>query len=67
MTENRFESMECKLAFVEELVEQLNGVVSSQQQQIDRQQQQLDALRNQMKSAESQLARPEEESPPPHY
>ncbi|MDX8412465.1 MAG: SlyX family protein [Mariprofundales bacterium] len=65
--ESRLESMECKLAFVEELVEQLNGVVSSQQRQIDRQQQQLDGLRHQMKSGGSQLARPEDEAPPPHY
>jgi len=61
------ETVECKLAFVEELVEQLNGVVIRQQRQIDAQQQQLDFLHTQIKQGESSLARPEEESPPPHY
>ena len=62
----RLETIECKLAYVEELVEQLNGVVISQQRQLDLQHQQLERLRSQLKQGET-LARPDEEPPPPHY
>jgi len=67
VSDARLEALECKVAFVEDLLEQPNGVVSSQQQQLDSQQQVLDALRRQFKQGASHLARPEEESPPPHY
>ncbi|MDQ6950806.1 MAG: SlyX family protein [Mariprofundales bacterium] len=63
----RLEQIECKLAYVEDLVEQLNGVVTSQQRQLDAQQQRIARLRSQLKQGESQLARPEEEPLPPHY
>ncbi|MDX8408984.1 MAG: SlyX family protein [Mariprofundales bacterium] len=62
----RLEQIECKLAYVEDLVEQLNGVVVSQQRQLDLQHQQLEHLRQQCKQGEA-VARPEEEVPPPHY
>ncbi|MDQ6963539.1 MAG: SlyX family protein [Mariprofundales bacterium] len=67
--EERLELLECKLAFVEELVEQLNSVVSSQQQQIEHQQRQLNRLSNQIKESDGyqQPSRVEDEPPPPHY
>ncbi len=65
--ERRLEAVECKLAFVEEMVEQLNGVVSSQQRQIDALEQQLTQLHARLRQGATVLATPEEEAPPPHY
>ena len=65
--EQRLEAVECKLAFVEDLVEQLNAVVSSQQRQIDALERQLTQLQERIRQGETPLARPEEEAPPPHY
>jgi len=66
MSEARFEILETKVAFQEELIQQLDDAVISQQKQIGEMQQQLKMLRSEFKSLETQL--PESpESPPPHY
>ncbi len=68
MSGDRLEAVECKLAFVEELLDQLNGVVTAQQRQIDELRQRMVQLQDRLSAhAASPLARPDEEAPPPHY
>ena len=61
-------NLEIKLAFQEDLVETLNQVIISQQQQLDLLQQQFKLLYQQLKSLQpSNIADVSEEVPPPHY
>ena len=62
----RFEDLEVKVAFQEELIQQLDEALISQQQQISELQAQLKILRSEFRTLESQL--PDgPEPPPPHY
>ena len=65
--ENRVVELETKISYQEHLLQELNDVIASQQQQIDRLEQELRRIREHLKGNDSHLARPEEESPPPHY
>jgi len=65
--ENRLIELETKISYQEHLLQELNDVIASQQQQIDRLEKEMKRMREHLKGSDSQLARPEEEAPPPHY
>lgn len=66
--ETRLTNLEVKIAFQDDLLESLNRIVASQQQQIDLLQQEMRLLYEQIKSlSPSNIAEPVEETPPPHY
>lgn len=66
--ESRLTNLETKVAFQDDLVESLNRIVASQQQQIDLLQQQVQMLYDQLRSlAPSNVALESEEARPPHY
>lgn len=64
MSEQRLTDLEIKLTFLEETVDQLNGVIIDQNRRIDQLQSQLAGLKNEIE--ESKTAAPSNE-PPPHY
>jgi SlyX protein len=69
MPTERLDDLEIKMAFQEELVEALNGVVVRQQQEIELLQQQIRYLYRQVRDlrpADEASPAPEEEVPP-HY
>ncbi len=69
MSTERLDDLEIKMAFQEELVEALNGVVVRQQQEIELLQQQIRYLYRQVRDlrpADEAPPAPEEEVPP-HY
>lgn len=60
--------LQTRLAFQDGLLEELNHVVTSQQQQIDRLENTVKALKSQMESMQqTQLVQQGNEPPPPHY
>ncbi|MDT8377188.1 MAG: SlyX family protein [Mariprofundaceae bacterium] len=60
--------LETKISYQEHMIHDLNEVVTRQQKQIDLLEADMKRIREHLKdSSESQLARPEEETPPPHY
>ena len=64
----KIEALEIKLAFQDDLVETLNGIVVEQQQQIELLQQQVKVLYQQIKSLQpSNISDIADEVPPPHY
>jgi SlyX protein len=66
--ESRLTNLESKVAFQDDLLDSLNRIVASQQQQIDLLQQQIQMLYDQLRSiAPSNLALESEETRPPHY
>jgi SlyX protein len=64
--EKRFEDLEVKVAFQEELIQQLDEALISQQQQITELQSQLKILEGEFRTLESQMP-DAPEPPPPHY
>lgn len=66
--ESRLTNLETKVAYQDDLVETLNRIVVTQQQQIDLLQQQVQMLYDQMRSlTPSDLAPGEVDERPPHY
>lgn len=62
----RLESVETKLAFQEDALQQLSDVLVAQQARLDRLEAQLAALREQVRGQEGEGAGVGDE-PPPHY
>ena len=68
MSEERLIELETKLAFQETIVEELNEIVTRQQQQLDILQSAIEQLNDRLKSAsEETVMEPAQERPPPHY
>ena len=66
--ENRLVELETRLAFQEDTLQALNGIVSRQQQEILMLSRDLEALRAQIRALSPELvASRAEEPPPPHY
>ncbi|MFC1567691.1 SlyX family protein [Pseudomonadota bacterium] len=66
--ENRIIELETKLSYQDHMIQELNEVVTRQQQQIDALELQMKRTLDHLKAtSSSQIARPEEEVPPPHY
>ena len=68
MLENRIEELEMKIAFQEQLLDELNHALVQQQFDIDKMQVQLRYMSNKLKDFQpSNIASQSEETPPPHY
>ncbi|MCK8907839.1 SlyX family protein [Haemophilus influenzae] len=68
MLENRIEELEMKIAFQEQLLDELNYALVQQQFDIDKMQVQLRYMVNKLKDFQSSnIASQSEETPPPHY
>lgn len=68
MLENRIEELETKIAFQEQLLDELNHALVQQQFDIDKMQVQLHYMANKLKAFQpSNIASQSEETPPPHY
>ncbi|RZU47455.1 SlyX protein [Fluviicoccus keumensis] len=69
MSTERLDDLEIKMAFQEELVEALNGVVGRQQQEIELLQQQVRYLYRQIRDLRpvDEAAPAPEDEVPPHY
>ncbi len=66
--QNRIEDLECKLAFQEQTIDELNDALSQQQLIITKMQEQMKYVANKVKNIDSSnLADASEETPPPHY
>lgn len=66
--ENRITELEMKVAFQEQLLEELNQALVQQQFDMDRIQLQLRYMANKLKDFQpSNIASQAEETPPPHY
>lgn len=65
--ENRITELETKMAFSEDLLEELNRTVFRQQQQITQLQQELRALRQQLQASMPAEQRSPGDEMPPHY
>jgi SlyX protein len=63
----RIEALETKISYQEHLIQELNEVVISQQNQMDKLEKSLEQLRDYIRSAGEQQSSPEQEAPPPHY
>lgn len=67
MSEKRFDDLETKVAFQEELIQQLDDALISQQRQIATLEQQLKILQSEFRNIENQMPDNTPEPPPPHY
>jgi SlyX protein len=69
MSTERLDDLEIKMAFQEELVEALNGIVARQQQEIELLQQQMRYLYRQIRDLRpvDEAAPSPEDEVPPHY
>ncbi|MEQ4924472.1 SlyX family protein [Proteus hauseri] len=60
--------LESKIAFQDATIEELNQVVTQQQIEMSRFKEHLKVVTERLKATQpSMLARPEDETPPPHY
>lgn len=65
---NRIDDLECKLAFQEQTIEDLNDALTQQQLLITKMQDQMKFVVGKVKNMDnSNLADASEETPPPHY
>ena len=68
MQEQRLIEMETKLAFQETTLQELNDIVTRQQNQLDILQAAIQQLNDRVKSlSEEGVRAPQDEPPPPHY
>jgi len=66
--ENRIIDLESKLAFQDETINDLNEVITDQQQQLDQLREEIRLLNLRISSvAENSSVSEEKEPPPPHY
>ncbi|MFA0088785.1 SlyX family protein [Vibrio sp. 10N.261.51.F12] len=66
--QDRINDMECKIAFQEQTIEELNDALTQQQLLISKMQDQMKFVVGKVKNMDSpNLADPSEETPPPHY
>ncbi|UZE95100.1 SlyX family protein [Alkalimarinus alittae] len=66
-TEDRLTELETKMAFQEDLLQDLNDVVARQEQQLDKLWQANKMLKSQLDSVNSAPGEASHEAPPPHY
>lgn len=65
---NRIDDLECKLAFQEQTIDELNEALTQQQLLISKMQDQMKYVVGKVKNMDnSNLADASEETPPPHY
>ncbi|MBW3697379.1 SlyX family protein [Vibrio sp. T187] len=65
---NRIDDLECKLAFQEQTIDDLNEALTQQQLLITKMQDQMKYVVGKVKNMDSSnLADASEETPPPHY
>ncbi|OYY21758.1 MULTISPECIES: SlyX family protein [unclassified Polynucleobacter] len=67
MTEDRITSLEIKLSFTEDLIDQLNQTIYKQQQQIEFLYRELKSIKEQASSGESAGNSSPKDEIPPHY
>ena len=66
--QDRLAEVETRIAFQEQTIQQLNEVVTGQQDEIDRLAREVEELRAQLLTlAPSLVERRDDEAPPPHY
>ncbi|WP_371374574.1 SlyX family protein [Thalassotalea aquiviva] len=66
--QNRIDNLEAKLAFQDDVIEQLNNEITIHQDQLSKLSEQMHLVVQRVKEMNtSQMAKPEEETPPPHY
>lgn len=66
--EARIIELETKISYQDHTIQELSDVIARQQRQIDRLETDTKRIRDHLKGgSESHLARPDEETPPPHY
>lgn len=66
--QQRIDDLECKLAFQEQTIDELNAALTQQQLLINKMQDQMKYVVGKMKNMDtSHLADPANETPPPHY
>lgn len=63
----RLEDLETKVVYQERTIDQLNEVVTKQQDQVDRLRLEVDQLNKTLKAISSLTVEGGEEPPPPHY
>jgi len=66
-TENRLIELETKMAFQDDLLQDLNDVVARQEQTIEKLWQANRMLKSQLDSVQGPAGEPTSEAPPPHY
>ena len=59
--------LQTKLSFQDELLEQLNQIITDQQQQISRLELKLESLKSQVQTMQSTQVVSDANEPPPHY
>jgi SlyX protein len=67
MTEDRITSLEIKLSFTEDLIDQLNQTIYKQQQQIEFLYRELKSIKEQASSGDSAGNSSPKDEIPPHY
>ena len=66
--EERLIELETKISYQDHLIGELNDVVIRQQAQLNKLEKEIRQMREHLNGATSSgLARPDEETPPPHY
>lgn len=66
--QEKIDDLECRLAFQEQTIEELNDALSQQQLLINLMKDQMKYVVGKVKNMDnSNLADPSEETPPPHY